>query len=131
MPRHDANGRLVAAWLANRLGEGAVHYPGLESHPQHALAARQMSGFGGLVSVERVTRERAAHVLEHVHLFLLAESLGGVESLVNYPALMTHASIPADRRAALGITDGLIRFSCGVEDSDDLIADLDQAFRGL
>jgi cystathionine beta-lyase/cystathionine gamma-synthase len=131
MPRHDANGRLVAAWLANRLGERAVHYPGLESHPQHALAARQMSGFGGMVSVEMVTRERAAHVLEHVHLFLLAESLGGVESLVNYPALMTHASIPADRRAALGITDGLIRFSCGVEDSDDLIADLDQAFRGI
>jgi cystathionine beta-lyase/cystathionine gamma-synthase len=90
-----------------------------------------MSGFGGMVSVEMGTRERAAHVLEHVHLFLLAESLGGVESLINYPAVMTHASIPADRRAALGITDGLIRFSCGVEDSDDLIADLDQAFRGL
>jgi cystathionine beta-lyase/cystathionine gamma-synthase len=84
-----------------------------------------------MVSVEMGTRERAAHVLERVHLFTLAESLGGVESLINYPAVMTHASIPADRRAALGITDGLIRFSCGVEDGDDLIADLDQAFRGV
>lgn len=131
MPRHDANGRLVAAWLANRLGERSVHYPGLPSHPQHALAARQMSGFGGMVSVEMGSRERAAQVLDRVRLFTLAESLGGVESLINYPALMTHASVPPDRRAALGITDGLIRFSCGVEDGDDLIADLDQAFRGV
>jgi cystathionine beta-lyase/cystathionine gamma-synthase len=131
MPRHDANGRLAATWLAARVGERCVHYPGLPSHPQHALAARQMSGFGGMVSVEMGTRDRAAHVLERVRLFALAESLGGVESLVNYPATMTHASIPPDRRAALGITDGLIRFSCGVEDGEDLIADLEQAFQGL
>lgn len=131
MPRHDANGRLVADWLANRLGEHSVHYPGLASHPQHALAARQMSGFGGMVSVEMGTRERAAHVLDRVRLFALAESLGGVESLVNYPATMTHASVPPDRRAALGITDGLVRFSCGVEDGEDLLADLEQAFQGV
>jgi cystathionine beta-lyase/cystathionine gamma-synthase len=131
MPRHDTNGRLVAAWLANRLGERAVHYPGLASHPQHALAARQMTGFGGMVSAEMGSRERVAQVLDRLRLFTLAESLGGVESLVNYPAIMTHASVPPERRAALGITDGLIRLSCGVEDGDDLIADLDQAFRGV
>ena len=90
-----------------------------------------MSGFGGMVSVEMGSRERATQVLGRVRLFILAESLGGVESLVNYPAIMTHASVPPDRRAALGITDGLIRFSCGVEDGADLIADLEQAFRGV
>jgi cystathionine gamma-lyase len=127
MERHDSNGRAIAAWLAQRLGESNVFYPGLESHPQHELAVRQMSGFGGMISIETGSRERAASVLERVRVFSLAESLGGVESLVNQPASMTHASVEPARRAELGITDGLLRFSCGVEDVGDLIADLDQA----
>lgn len=131
MPRHDANGRRIAAWLVERVGERCVLYPGLPSHPQHALAARQMSGFGGMVSVDLGSRERAAHVLNRARLFSLAESLGGVESLISHPASMTHASVPPDRRAALGITEGMIRLSCGVEDVEDLLADLEQAFDGL
>jgi cystathionine beta-lyase/cystathionine gamma-synthase len=128
MPRHDENGRRVAAWLANRVGDSAVIYPGLPSHPQHDLARRQMTGFGGMISVEMGTKDRAARVLNRVRIFALAESLGGVESLISHPASMTHASVPADRRAALGISDGLIRLSCGVEDGDDLLADLERAF---
>jgi cystathionine gamma-lyase len=129
MPRHDANGRRIATWLAERLGPERVIYPGLPSHPQHALAACQMSGFGGMITVEMGTIERARRVLEAVRVFSLAESLGGVESLISHPASMTHASVPAERRAQLGITDGMIRLSCGVEDADDLVADLDQALR--
>lgn len=129
MERHDSNGRAIAAWLADKVGEKNVFYPGLESHPQHALAARQMSGFGGMISVETGSRERAARVLHRVHVFSLAESLGGVESLINQPAEMTHASVEPARRAQLGITDGLVRLSCGVEDVGDLIADLDQALK--
>ncbi len=131
MPRHDQNGRTIAAWLVERLGEEAIIYPGLASHPQHDLAARQMTGFGGMISVELRTKDRAAKVLNRVKVFSLAESLGGVESLISHPASMTHGSVPADRRAALGITDGLIRLSCGVEDVGDLIADLDAAFDGV
>ena len=131
MPRHDENGRTVAHWLVDRLGEAAVIYPGLPSHPQHALAARQMKGFGGMISVEMGSKERAAQVLNRVKVFSLAESLGGVESLISHPASMTHASVPAERRAALGISDGLIRLSCGVEDVGDLVADLESAFAGL
>jgi cystathionine gamma-lyase len=131
MPRHDANGRRVAAWLTEHAGERCVNYPGLPSHPQHALAKRQMSGFGGMVSVDLGTRARAAHVLGRVRVFSLAESLGGVESLISHPASMTHASVPPERRAALGITDGLIRLSCGVEDIDDLLGDLEHAWDGL
>ena len=131
MPRHDENGRRVAAFLAEKLGEDCVIYPGLPSHPQHALAKRQMRGFGGMISVEMRTKERAAKVLERVRVFSLAESLGGVESLISHPASMTHASVPAERRAQLGITDGLIRLSCGVEDGDDLIADLEGALEGV
>ncbi|MDE3152675.1 MAG: cystathionine gamma-synthase [Gemmatimonadota bacterium] len=131
MPRHDANGRAIAQWLAERLGPEQVNYIGLPTHPQHELAKRQMTGFGGMMSVEMGTRERAAHVLGRVRLFALAESLGGVESLISHPASMTHASVDAARRATLGITDGLIRLSCGVEDVNDLLADLDQAFQGL
>ncbi|HET7583617.1 MAG TPA: cystathionine gamma-synthase [Gemmatimonadaceae bacterium] len=127
MPRHDENGRQVAAWLAERLGAERVIYPGLPSHPQHALARKQMCGFGGMISVELGSRERAVQVLERTRIFSLAESLGGVESLISHPASMTHASVPADRRAALGITDGLIRLSCGVEDVGDLIGDLEHA----
>ena len=108
-----------------------MYYIGLPTHPQYELARRQMSGFGGMISVELGTRERAAHVLERVRVFSLAESLGGVESLISQPAGMTHASVPPERRAALGLTDGLVRLSCGVEDVGDLLADLEQAFEGL
>lgn len=131
MPRHDENGRKVASWLADRVGEQSIIYPGLASHPQHALAARQMKGFGGMISVELGTKDRAARVLNRVKVFSLAESLGGVESLISHPASMTHASVPAERRGALGITDGLIRLSCGVEDVGDLIDDLKGAFAGV
>jgi len=128
MPRHDSNGRRVAAFLAELVGEENVIYPGLESHPQHELAKRQMSGFGGMISVELGTKERAGQVLNRTRIFSLAESLGGVESLISHPASMTHASVPLERRAQLGITEGLIRLSCGVEDEDDLIADVEHAF---
>jgi len=130
MPRHDQNGRQIAAWLADRVGEENVFYPGLESHPQHELARSQMSGFGGMISVELGTKQRANAVLSRCRLFSLAESLGGVESLISHPASMTHASVEPERRAKLGITEGLIRLSCGVEDVEDLIADLDQAMQG-
>lgn len=131
MRQHDANGRRVAEWLAARVGEAQVFYPGLASHPQHALAKAQMGGFGGMVSVEMGTKERAALVLGRARTFSLAESLGGVESLISHPASMTHASVEPARRAELGITDGLIRLSCGVEDVDDLLADLEQMFQGV
>jgi cystathionine gamma-lyase len=128
MPRHDENGRAIAAWLAERLGAERVIYPGLPSHPQHDLAKAQMSGFGGMISVELDTKARAAEVLGRCRLFSLAESLGGVESLISHPASMTHASVPPERRLELGITEGLIRLSCGVEDVGDLLSDLEQAF---
>jgi cystathionine beta-lyase/cystathionine gamma-synthase len=128
MPVHDANGRRLALCLAEMLGNERVIYPGLPSHPQHELAKRQMRGFGGMISVETGSRERAAQVLGKVRVFSLAESLGGVESLISHPASMTHASVPPERRAQLGITEGLLRLSCGVEDADDLIADIEQAF---
>lgn len=131
MPRHDENGRRIAAWLANRLGEDRVIYPGLASHPQHALAKAQMSGFGGMISVELGTKEQANRVLSRCRLFSLAESLGGVESLISHPASMTHASVEPARRAQLGITEGLIRLSCGVEDVEDLLTDLEQALTGV
>ncbi len=131
MRQHDLNGREIARWLADRVGETKVIYPGLPSHEQHELALRQMSGFGGMISVEMGTQERAAKVLERVRLFSLAESLGGVESLISHPATMTHASVPLDRRSHLGISEGLIRLSCGVEDIGDLIGDLERGFEGL
>ena len=128
MPRHDENGRRVASWLAERVGAERVIYPGLPSHPQHELACRQMRGFGGMITVDLGTRERAARVLGRTRIFSLAESLGGVESLISHPASMTHASVPPERRAELGIGEGMVRLSCGVEDIGDLIADLDHAF---
>jgi cystathionine gamma-lyase len=131
MRQHDANGRAVAKWLVEQLGAESVMYVGLSSHPQHELAARQMSGFGGMISIELGSRERAAYVLKRVRVFSLAESLGGVESLISHPATMTHASVPPDHRAKLGITDGLVRLSCGVEEPEDLLADLEQALKGL
>jgi cystathionine gamma-lyase len=131
MPRHDANGRRIATWLADRLGPERVIFPGLPSHPQHELACRQMSGFGGMITVDVGTKERAAEVLGRARVFALAESLGGVESLVSHPASMTHASVPPERRAELGITDGLVRLSCGVEDVDDLLADVEGMFESM
>jgi cystathionine gamma-lyase len=128
MPRHDENGRKVAAWLAETIGHENVIYPGLPSHPQHELAKRQMTGFGGMISVLTGSKEKAAKILSKVKVFSLAESLGGVESLISHPASMTHASVPAERRAALGLTDDLLRLSCGVEDIADLLNDLEQAF---
>jgi cystathionine gamma-lyase len=128
MAAHDGNGRQIASWLADKLGEERVFYPGLTSHPQHALASRQMTGFGGMISIELGSRAAAESVANRLKVFTLAESLGGVESLVCHPASMTHASVPIERRSALGISDGLLRFSAGVEDVQDLIADLDQAF---
>jgi cystathionine beta-lyase/cystathionine gamma-synthase len=131
MRQHDANGRQIAAWLVEQIGHENVNYIGLPTHPKADLAKRQMSGFGGMISIELGTRARAAHVLGRVRVFALAESLGGVESLISQPAEMTHASVPPDRRAALGITEGLVRLSCGVEDVGDLLADLEQAFEGI
>jgi cystathionine beta-lyase/cystathionine gamma-synthase len=131
MPAHDANGRRIAAFLAERMGHERVFYPGLESHPQHELARRQMSGFGGMISVELGSKDVAAHVLGRMRVFALAESLGGVESLISHPASMTHASVEPERRAQLGITEGLVRLSCGVEDVNDLLADVEQAFAGV
>jgi cystathionine gamma-lyase len=129
MQRHCENAMMAARWLESCKGVTRVWYPGLESHPQHALAKRQMRGFGGMIScVIDGDLERTRRVLERFRIFTLAESLGGVESLVNHPGIMTHASIPRELREARGVTDSLIRFSVGVEDADDLIADLEQAF---
>jgi cystathionine gamma-lyase len=129
--RHSQNGTKIAKWLENRSNVRRVIYPGLESHPQHAIAKAQMHAFGGMITVE-FDRDLAAtkRFLERTQLFALAESLGGVESLIEHPALMTHGSIPAEQRAALGISDSLVRISAGIEDGDDLIADLDQALAG-
>jgi cystathionine beta-lyase/cystathionine gamma-synthase len=128
MAAHDANGRRLAAWLAEKVGAERVHYPGLPTHPQHELACRQMRGFGGMLSVDLGTLPRAQKLIEGLRIFTIAESLGGVESLVCHPASMTHASVPAERRARIGIGDGLVRFSVGVEDGDDLMGDVEQAF---
>lgn len=128
MARHCENALAVAQHLSRHPKVAKVYYPGLESHPHHALARRQMEGFGGMVSAElKGGLSESRRFLERVQVFALAESLGGVESLVEHPAIMTHASMPAEKRAALGIGDSLVRLSVGIEDLDDLIADLDQA----
>ena len=128
MERHCANAQVVAEFLEAHPKVERVHYPGLASHPQHALAGRQMRGPGGMVTaVLKGGLAPARRFLEQVEIFALAESLGGVESLIEHPAIMTHASIPAEKRAALGIDDGLVRLSVGVEEADDLLADLRQA----
>ncbi len=131
MAAHDAGGRRVADWLAGSMGEERVFYPGLASHPQYALAARQMTGFGGMISIELGSRAAAETVVNRLKVFTLAESLGGVESLVCHPASMTHASVAPERRARLGISDGLVRFSVGIEDVSDLLTDIEGAFHGL
>jgi cystathionine beta-lyase/cystathionine gamma-synthase len=127
MRQHDANGRAVAQWLAGRKDIQRVYYPGLPSHPQHDLARKQMGGFGGMISFDVGDVARARRVAEGTRIFALAESLGGVESLMGHPASMTHASVPPAMRTAMGLTDSLLRLSCGIEDVEDLIADLDRA----
>jgi cystathionine beta-lyase/cystathionine gamma-synthase len=127
MEAHDKNGRVVANFLAEHPGVKKVYYPGLASHPQHELAKRQQTGFGGMVAFETGSLENARKVLEGVRLCTLGESLGGVESLISHPASMTHASVPAETRDRLGITDGLVRVSVGIEDIEDILEDLDQA----
>ncbi len=129
MQRHEENARALAEWLAGHAQVEHIIYPGLERHPQHALARRQQRGFGGMISfVLRGGLEASRRFLSACQIFTLAESLGGVESLIEHPAIMTHASVPADRRAALGIVDGFIRLSVGIEDLADLRGDLERAF---
>lgn len=129
MQRHEENARALAEWLAGHAQVEHIVYPGLERHPQHALARRQQRGFGGMISfVLRGGLEASRRFLSACQIFTLAESLGGVESLIEHPAIMTHASVPADRRAALGIVDGFIRLSVGIEDLADLRGDLERAF---
>ena len=127
MDKHDANGRAVAAFLEEHPKVRKVYYPGLPSHPQHDLARIQQKGFGGMVAFETGSLASAKKVLENVKVCTLAESLGGVESLISHPATMTHASVPFEKREMLGITDGLVRVSVGIEDIEDIIEDLDQA----
>jgi cystathionine gamma-lyase/cystathionine beta-lyase/cystathionine gamma-lyase/homocysteine desulfhydrase len=131
MEQHDKSGRAVAAFLEEHPKVRKVYYPGSASHPQHALARRQQRGFGGMVAFDVGSLAAARTVLESVKLCTLAESLGGVETLISHPATMTHASVDAEKRERLGITDGLVRISVGIEDTDDIIADLDQALERI
>ncbi|MDJ0918434.1 MAG: aminotransferase class I/II-fold pyridoxal phosphate-dependent enzyme, partial [Woeseiaceae bacterium] len=129
MERHCSNAMTIAKWLKGQALVDSVVYPGLASHPQHELASKQMSAFGGIVTFYlKGELDNARRFLEHCHVFALAESLGGVESLIEHPAIMTHASVPEERRAELGISDQLIRLSVGIEAVEDLIADLEGAF---
>jgi cystathionine gamma-lyase/cystathionine beta-lyase/cystathionine gamma-lyase/homocysteine desulfhydrase len=127
MNQHDANGRAVADWLVKKFGPERVFYPGLKTHPQHELAAKQQKGFGSMLSFELGSLENANAFVSKLKLCYFAESLGGVETLVCHPATMTHAAVGVEGRAKLGITDGLIRISVGIEDVEDIIADLKQA----
>ncbi|RAU48038.1 MULTISPECIES: cystathionine gamma-synthase [unclassified Pseudomonas] len=132
MERHCSNALAIAQWLERQPQVAKVYYPGLPSHPQHALASRQMRGFGGMISLDLNTDLAGTRrFLERVELFALAESLGGVESLIEHPAIMTHASIPPENRARLGIGDSLVRLSVGIEDVGDLRADLAQALEAV
>jgi cystathionine beta-lyase/cystathionine gamma-synthase len=127
MRQHDASGRRIAEWLSHHPRVRTVYYPGLPSHPQHDLACRQMTGYGGMMSIELGDAAYARRVVERTKVFALAESLGGVESLIGHPASMTHASVPPDLRRKMGLTDSLVRLSVGIEDVEDLVEDLDQA----
>ena len=129
MEAHNANGMAIAKYLADRKEVQKIYYPGLAKHPGHELAKKQMTGFGGMIAFDLGSRPRAERFLESVKLCSLGESLGGVETLISHPATMTHASVPPEERTRLGITDGLVRISVGIEDVEDLIADLDQAFK--
>jgi cystathionine gamma-lyase len=127
MRQHDASGRRIAEWLTKHPRVQRVYYPGLASHPQYQLACRQMTGFGGMISMDLGDVGFTRRFVERTKIFALAESLGGVESLVGHPASMTHASVPREMRDRMGLTDSLVRLSVGIEDVEDLIADLDQA----
>src|SRR5262252_9105308 len=131
MEAHNSNGMAVAKYLAGRKDVEKIYYPGLPNHPGHELAKKQMSGFGGMIAIDVGSLDRARRFLERVRLCSLGESLGGVETLIAHPATMTHASVPAEERQRLGITDGLVRLSVGIEDVEDLIADLEKAFGSL
>jgi cystathionine gamma-lyase len=132
MERHCANALAIAQWLERQREVARVRYPGLASHPQHALAARQMRGFGGMISIDLATDLAGTRrFLERCEIFALAESLGGVESLIEHPAIMTHATIPPEQRAALGIGDSLVRLSVGIENVDDLTRDLRRALDAI
>lgn len=131
MEQHDRNGRAVAAFLDRHRKVKAVFYPGLRSHPQHALARRQMSGFGSMISFETGSLANAKRMLARVRVCSLGESLGGVETLISHPATMTHAALGAAGRKAIGITDGMVRISVGIEDVDDILADLDHALAAI
>ena len=129
MKQHCINGKEIAHWLKDHPKVDKVYWPGFETHPNHEVAKKQMSGFGGMVSftLKENTIAAATKVLSNTHLFALAESLGGVESLIGHPASMTHASIPKEEREKTGVVDSLIRLSIGIEDAEDLIADLNKA----
>jgi cystathionine gamma-lyase len=132
MREHEKNALKIAAYLEKHPRVRKINYPGLKSHPQHKLAASQMSGFGGMLSFEIDGDLAAAKIfVESVRIFALAESLGGVESLIELPALMTHASVPAEERKKIGLSDTLIRLSVGIENGDDLLEDLENAFRNI
>jgi cystathionine beta-lyase/cystathionine gamma-synthase len=131
MERTNENAQAIAAFLEAHPKVRRTIYPGLASHPHHKLARKQMNGFGGLISFDVGSLDNAKTVLERLRLMALAESLGGVETLISHPAIMTHASVPPERRQMLGITDGLIRISVGIEDVEDLLADLENALAGL
>ena len=131
MKRHEENGVAMANYLSNHSKVKKVYYPGLESHPQHELAKRQMNGFGSMISFELGSYENAKKFLDRVRLCALAESLGGVETLISHPTSMTHGSVPEETRKRLGITPGLVRISVGIEDIEDLIGDLENAFDGV
>jgi cystathionine beta-lyase/cystathionine gamma-synthase len=131
MAQHNINGQALAEFLAGHPKVKRVLYPGLPCHPQHELATRQMRGFGGMLTFDVGSIDAAFEVCKRVRLMALAESLGGVETLISHPASMTHASVPPEQRAKIGLTDGLVRISAGIEDPQDLIDDIDQALRGL
>jgi cystathionine beta-lyase/cystathionine gamma-synthase len=131
MERHNANAEVLAAYLAAHPKVKRVHYPGLPAHPQHALAKRQMRGFGGLISFELGSLEAARTLLNNVRVMALAESLGGVETLISHPASMTHASVPPERRRQIGLTDDMVRVSVGIEDVQDLQDDLARALERI
>ena len=131
MKQHEANGMAMASYLAHHPKVKKIYYPGLADHPQHALASRQMNGFGALISFDLGSYDNAKKFLDRVRLCSLGESLGGVERLISHPETMTHASVPLEERKRLGITPGLVRISVGIEDIEDLIADLENAFDGV
>ena len=131
MKRHEENGVAMANYLAHHAKVQKIYYPGLPDHPQHELAKRQMNGFGSMISFDLGSLENAKKFLDRVRLCSLAESLGGVETLISHPETMTHASVPLETRTRLGITPGLVRLSVGIEDIEDLIADLENAFEGV